>query len=163
MIKLYVSIWWAKAAHSDNYNEVVFFFTFLLLLASSYHPSIPDKLLTNSQKRLNICGDSFFFQKKINFTFFHWMLLHNTNQTQQHSCGYGRAQRILLQPGGASKAHSPSPAKLSIDTVVVCRCPVAKASPSLQRESTNICFRAAVHKTARRNSSFKTCSWTPPP
>lgn len=33
-------------------------------MASSYHPSIPDKLLTNSQKRLNICGDSFFFFKK---------------------------------------------------------------------------------------------------
>lgn len=162
MIKLYVSIWWAKAAHSDNYKEVV-----VLLSCSCWHHRTIPAYQTNfwqiPRRGLIFVETAFFFQKKINFTFFHWMLLHNTNQTQQHSCGYGRAQRILLQPGGASKAHSPSPAKLSIDTVVVCRCPVAKASPSLQRESTNICFRAAVHKTARRNSSFKTCSWTPPP
>lgn len=39
------------------------------------------------------------FLKHSRHIFFHWMLLHNTNQPQQHSCGHGYIEHIQLQPG----------------------------------------------------------------
>lgn len=52
--------------------------------------------------------NSIFVDTRIFVTFthilFHWMVLHNTNQPQQHSCGHGYIEHIQLQIGWASKA-----------------------------------------------------------
>lgn len=67
--------------------------------------------------------------------FFHWMLLHNTNQPQQHSCGHGYVEHIQLQLGWASKALCVYP-QLSqqMTHLRICRYPVAdySLSPPMQ-------------------------------
>lgn len=44
------------------------------------------------------------FFKHLCQIFFHWILLHNTNQDQQHSCGCSYIQHIQLQQSWASKS-----------------------------------------------------------
>lgn len=44
------------------------------------------------------------FFKHLCQIFFHWILLHNTNQDQKHSCGCSYIQHIQLQQSWASKS-----------------------------------------------------------
>lgn len=78
------------------------------------------------------------FLKHSRHIFFHWMLLHNTNQAQQHSCGRGYVQHIQLQQAWASKAQCLSSAKPADDTSWVCRYPVADSSLPPWREHTSV-------------------------
>lgn len=64
MIKLYVSIWWAKAAHSDNYKEVV-----VLLSCSCWHHRTIPAYQTNfwqiPRRGLIFVETAFFFKKRL--------------------------------------------------------------------------------------------------
>lgn len=85
---------------SDNKTVICFtvgrYFAFLSPVCQENFWHIP----TTS----SIFVDSRIFFKHLCQIFFHWILLHNTNQDQKHSCGCSYIQHIQLQQSWASKS-----------------------------------------------------------
>ena len=105
-------------------------------------------------RRSSIFVDTRIFETLAPTYFSTGCLLHNTNQSPQHSCGHGYVQHIQLQLGWASKALCLSSAKPANDTSEVCRYPVADGSLSPQWECMSVellcCF-------VIKNSEIRDC------
>lgn len=107
-----------------NATKDLLFFCFLAPLGMIIHCEYVRKTFDKFPEEAQYLWTQGFF-KHSRHIFFHWMLLHNTDQTQQHSCGRGCIQHIQLHLGWASKARCLSTAKPAHDTFEVCRYPVA--------------------------------------
>lgn len=83
--------------------------------------------------------------------FFHWMLLHYTNQPQQHSCGHGCVEHIQLQLGWTWKGLCTHSARPRNDTSWIYRYPVAESIPYKRMCMELLCWLFKNHRWEEQN------------